>query len=67
MEDDILVQCPFNEIKLQQNRIPRGASQVNLHSEIIKPLWVYNTSLGLMNTPRVDTKISRVQGGHRRG
>ena len=24
----------------------QGASQVNLHSEIIKPLWVYNTSLG---------------------
>ena len=23
-----------------------GASQVNLHSEIIKPLWVHNTSLG---------------------
>ena len=26
--------------------VTQGASQVNLHSEIIKPLWVYNTSLG---------------------
>ena len=24
----------------------QGVSQVNLHSKIIKPLWVYNTSLG---------------------
>ena len=26
--------------------ITQGATQDNLHSEIIKPLWVYNTSLG---------------------
>ena len=32
--------------KLDQSHSTQGASQVNLHSEIIKPLWVYNTSLG---------------------
>ena len=42
-------------------------SQINLQSGNIKSLWVSSNLKGLMNTPRVDTKISRVHGGHRRG
>ena len=33
-------------VKITLTPITQGASHVNLHSEIIKALWVYNTSLG---------------------